>query len=307
MIKLSRQTKEIVKTILFFGAVALLLLVYVIYPLSRSKKLMARSDIDQYNQDSLVANDAGAYLQAGLPVDTFRFESDAMTILACLKVPAKEDTGSYIRGTAILLHDDGANRDSLINLARMFHDTGFAVITLDLRAAGKTTGKYRGEGYLEATDIQSLISHLEIHGQISHPLLIVGYGRGAEAARLTTFEEQRVDAVIAVRPYLTTKRMQDILKQRYDTYWFPFYRTIMWWWYNIRSGYGAPYRDTENLRPVEKPTVIYLEPQDLDIEEINRLKEISSGELLEVLPLPAGDQEIFEKAVSLAATIRSNS
>ena len=81
----------------------------------------------------------------------------------------------------------------------------------------------------------------------------------------------------------------------------------MWWWYNIRSGYGAPYRDTENLRPVEKPTVIYLEPQDLDIEEINRLKEISSGELLEVLPLPAGDQEIFEKAVSLAATIRSNS
>ncbi len=307
MAKISRQTKEIIKTILFFGAIALLLVTYVIYPLNRAKTLMAREDLDQYSQDSLAENAAGLYVEAGLEADTFRFESDALTNLACLEIPVRRDSGVVPRGTAILLHDDGANRDSLVSLAKMFSDSGYIVFALDLRASGRTSAKYRGEGYLEATDIQALISHLEIHGHIAHPLLIVGYGRGAEAARLATFEEERIDAVIAVRPYLTTKRMQNILRQRYDTYWFPFYRTIMWWWYNIRSGYGAPYRDTENLRPVTTPTVIYLDEKDMEIEEVTHLKEISPKELLEILPLPVDDAAVFEKATALAATIRTDS
>ena len=47
--------------------------------------------------------------------------------------------------------------------------------------------------------------------------------------------------------------MLDRFRERYHTYWFPFYRSMMWWWYNIRSSYAASYRETGDVRAVNCP------------------------------------------------------
>jgi len=279
MARLSRQTKEIIKTVLFLLAIAILVAVYIVYPLIRTKAMMGRADIDDYNSDSLALNDPAVYVDAGLPVDTFRFESDGLTNLACLYIPVDSgsETASDPAGTVILLHDDNETRDSLVELASMFHKQGLVVVTYDQRASGLTTGKYRGDGQQEGADLQGLISHLEIREKIVHPLHVVGFGLGADAAMLAALEEERIDGVLAVEPYLSTKRLQDVLRQRYDTYWFPFYRTIMWWWYGIRSGYGAPYRRIDDIRPVRCLTIVIADDSS---EEAVRLREVSPRGLL---------------------------
>ena len=298
MAKLSRQTKEIIKTVLFFLVVALLVFVYIIYPLNRTKAIMARPGVDDYNNDSLVTNDPAPFVEAGLPADTFRFEPDVLANLACLLVPAPPDSLLEPKGTVFLVPGETQTRDSLITLTAALHNEGYAVYTYDSRASGKSTGKYRGDGTHEASDIEQLISHFEIHGQIVHPLYIVGFNLGADAAMLAALEEQRIDGVVAVGPYLTTPYMQDVFKERYQTYWFPFYRTIMWWWYEIRSGYATIYRRVEDLQPVPCRTLVMLTNQQIDGEAALRLKEISGADNLTVNPIPAGDSLIYESILS---------
>lgn len=279
MAKLSRQTKEIIKTVLFLLVVGVLIFFFIIYPLTRAKVMMGRVDIEDFNPDSLAINDPGPYAEIDSSVDTFYLESDGLTTLACLYLKAPKDSAD---GTAILLHRDGDNRDSLLYLAQSIHNNNFNVITYDQRASRFSTGKYRGEGYYESSDIEALISYLELREKIIHPLYVIGFETGADGAILAAHEEKRINGVIAIDPYLTTMRMQDVLKDKHDAMWFPFYRSMMWWWYNIRSGYAAPYRKIENLSAVTCTTLILLSPDFENIEEITKLKELSPIELLTV-------------------------
>ncbi len=306
MAKLSRQTKEIIKTVLFFIVLALVLFVYVIYPLNRAKALMARANIDQYSPDSLITNDPAAYAEAGLPADTFRIESDGLTNLACLSVPVAGDSATTARGTVFLIHRDADNRDSLVSLAAILHDSGFAVYTYDQRASQRSTGKYRGDGTHEASDLEELISHLEIRNMVTHPLYVVGYQLGADAALLAAEEEKRIDGVVAIGPYLTTLRMQDALRERFDTYWFPFYRTIMWWWYEIRSGYATIYRRLEDIRGVNCRTLVLVAPDRADSKEMTRLKEVSQPELLRVQTLSQDENTVYRAVLEFLTSSPTN-
>ncbi|NOY88627.1 MAG: hypothetical protein GXO93_04445, partial [FCB group bacterium] len=74
--KLSRQTKEIIQTVIFLLVIALLVFAYIIYPLNRTKHMLARKNIDSFSNDSLVLNDPTVFTDSGLVVDTFRVEAD---------------------------------------------------------------------------------------------------------------------------------------------------------------------------------------------------------------------------------------
>ncbi|RKX24528.1 MAG: hypothetical protein DRP47_11245 [Candidatus Zixiibacteriota bacterium] len=290
MAKLSQNIKEIIKTVGFLVIVGILITAYMIYPLNRTKATMGRQNVDDYNPDSMVVNDISAYIEAGLcdtgltdtaeiTFDTFRVETDGLTNIACLWLTPSRNNDSAM-GTIFLIHDDEANRDSLAPMAQVFIDSGFSVVVYDQRGTGRSTGKYRGEGRYEADDLQEIIRYLDLRGRIVHPLVIVGHSLGADAAMLCALDEGRIDCVVAVTPYLSSTRWLDLLKQKHDMIWFPFFRTIMWWWYNIRSSYAAPYRELEDIRPVGCPTLLIVDNETITCDEVIRLKEISSAELL---------------------------
>ncbi|MCK4858357.1 MAG: alpha/beta hydrolase, partial [candidate division Zixibacteria bacterium] len=295
MARISRQTKEIIKTVIVLLIVAALVVVFIVYPLNRVRVSMGRADMDSYNPDSLPANDAGAWIEAGLSPDTFHVESDGLTTIACLYIKADTDSGSESSGTVFLIHTDGADRDEMLPLARTFLDSGFSVVAFDQRATQRSSGKYRSDGQFEATDVEEIIRYLDLRGQTTHPLILVGFGIGADAALLAALEEKRIDLVVAVNPYLTTRRMQDMLKVRHDMYWFPFFRTMMWWWYGIRSSYAASYRGIDAIKAVSCPTLLLTRPEDSSDAEVLRLKELSSPEFLESATLPATDEELHDR------------
>jgi len=296
-VKISRQTREYINMALFLLIVAAVLLVFVFYPLNRTKALMAREGVDDYDEDSVVANDVTAWGEAGLAPDTFRIEADGLTVLAGLTClpgtdsPAGDSTAERsdsdsLRGTILLLPAEYANRDSLLPLAQRFLEMGYAVTTIDQRATGCSTGKYHGEGQYEAEDLLMVLAWMDIRSRLHHPVTVVGFSLGGDAAILAAQEESRIDKVVAINPYLTSRRMQDVLKERHDTYWVPFYRSIMWWWYDIRSGYAAPYRDIGQLAAVGGPTLILADQATLESDEFHALEALSDPALLDGRPVP---------------------
>lgn len=303
MARISRQTREIIKIVIFFVVVGLILTFYVIYPLNRTKALMGRSDIDDFRTDSLPANDPALYIEAGLNPDTFRLEIDKITTLAGLYIePAvdslKTDTPFVPKGTVILLHDERLNRNSMIPLAKSLSDSGFIVVVYDQRACGLSSGSYRGEGFYEANDLEEIIPYLELRQKIHQPLSVVGFSVGADAALLAAVDEKRIEKVVAIDPYLTTIRYQNILKAEHGTLWIPFFRTVMWWWYDLRSGYAAPYRTLDNLQPVACPTLLMVGSDQMEVSEIVKIKELSEANSLVLKPTPVDETAFFNEIIA---------
>ncbi len=279
---LSRTARETIKTILVLLLAAVLVAVYVIYPLNRTKALMARADVDSFKPEPLPANDPSAFLATGLAVDTFRVEADGLTKLACVRVNAKTDSGRAPYGLAVLVHQEGLDRTSLIESAQTLADSGVEVIVYDQRASGLSSGKYRSDGQLESADLEAVIGYLEIQGRLRHPLTVVGWGIGADAALWASVDEPRIDRVIAIEPNLTSECMVQQVLEKNNAMWFPFNKTIFWWWYKIRSGYAVAYRTEGNLAPVKCRTIIGLPSGRLGDAELRKLTDISSKELLTV-------------------------
>ena len=281
--------------VIFVLVAALLIVTYIVYPMNRTKAVFGRDDVDNYYEDSLEINDPSTWIDSGLLADSFTVEADGLTTLACLYVLPDSSMQDSIRGTVFLLHDNSADRDDMLPLARIATETGYSVVAYDQRASGRSTGSYHGEGQYEATDLEEVIRYLDLRKKIHHPLTIVGFGLGGDAALLNVFEDARIDRIMAINPYLTTERMLTMLKTRHETYWFPLYYTTMWWWYGIRSGYAAPYREVESVQAVACRTLILVGDDVSQDPEVVLLKELSPPELLTVEILPDDETNLAEK------------
>jgi pimeloyl-ACP methyl ester carboxylesterase len=292
MARMNQTVKEVLQIVVFLVVVGLLVMIFAVYPLNRTKAILGRSDMDEINPDSLPMNDPTAFVDAGLSVDTFRIEPDGLTNLACLDVHPTGDTlptaeRPVPRGTAILLHDEREDRAAMIPLAGQLADSGFFLCVYDQRGTGYSSGEYHGDGQLEAGDLGEVIAYLAVRDLIHHPFMIVGFGVGADAAIIRAREEPRIDGVVAVKPYLTTDRWFDMLKQEYGMYWTPFGQTMFTFWYEMRSGYSIPDRGLDNLQGVFCPTLLVAPPDQLDDEAVTVLGERSEQGLLRTMTLPA--------------------
>ena len=295
---MSETVREIINIAIFLIVAGLLVAFYIVYPLSKTAQMMGRTSGVEVKLDSLPPNNAQTFIDSGLvEVDTFRVEADGLTNLAAVLVPANDDSLSVPSGMTILLHGQNQTRDSLIPLVQSLVNSGQTVVTFDQRAAGLSTGKYHGSGRYEASDVEEVLAWLEIRGKIIHPLSVVGFGIGADAALLVDQQEERIDRVVAVEPYLTTTRMLDMQKALHNTIWFPFYRTVIWWWYGVRSGYVVEYRKIEQIRPVVSKTLILIPEKAAEEPEFTHLKDISSAEQLIIRTEDQGGQSVESQIV----------
>ncbi len=277
MAKLSRKTKEAIKTIIVLIIVGLLFTAYAIYPLNNSDTLFARADIEQFNSDSLPPNEKGIYDDSELIVDTFRVEPDGLTSLACLYIT--DTTSDSTLGTVIVIPSSDTTRSSQLPLIKELIKNSYRCITYDQRASGLSSGKYHGFGTLEAGDLQELISYLEIHGQITPPLYVVGIELGADAALTCAVDESRIKKVVAIEPYLTTDNIIESAQIKHHSIWFPFYNRVMYWWYKLNAGYEPAYRELTDISPVSCKTLVLTNTDD---EAVTTLKSLSDKSLLTV-------------------------
>jgi dienelactone hydrolase len=238
MARISKATRETTKTILVLIGVILLIICYVMYPLNRSKAFFARKDFDTFDAKVKLANDVTPLVAVGLTVDTFRVDADGLTSLNAFITPLP-----HARGTVVLTTWEQYDRVYFAPMVKELADSGFGVVLYDLRGSGGSSGKFASDGQLEMQDLEAIVSHLELHNQLAHPLIIAGYGPGADGALMAPSEEKRIDAVLAVDPVLTTDRLVNLRRAAHGSIWFPFWEPVIWWWYKIRSGYAIDFRE----------------------------------------------------------------
>jgi hypothetical protein len=297
MARMSRATRETLQTISVLVAAILVILVYVVYPLNRSKVFFGRQDIDKFDPKLKPANDPTLFVQAGLAADTVRVEADGLTELAAVSIPAAGTFATAPRAQVILPLSDEFDRTKAAPLAKLLADSGFSVWVYDQRATGSSTGTYHSDGQLEAQDLEALVSFLELHGKIHHPMIAVGHGLGGDATLVASMEEKRIDAVLAISPFLTTAHQVAELRRQHGLIWFPFWENILWWWYKIRSGDAADYRTVSDLRPLTTRSIIAA--SESGNPELAKLRELTGPELLRIAPVPGSDEELAKLIIGL--------
>ena len=287
MARTYNQTVETIKIIIFLSTIGFLLAAYAIYPLNKIKTISARENVDEYNPDSVATNSALPFFEAGLTADTFSVESGQQIIIQGLYCD-RANLDDSAKGTVLLLHKDLSDRTQFIEQAKVLSASGYQVVLYDQRASGFTTGKYRGDGRQEASDLTEVLRYLNIRGRLFLPVTVVGFQLVADAEILSA-PEGWINKLVLINPYLTSQRMQNILKEQYDLYWFPFYRTTMWYWFQIRSNYETPYRKIEDIKAVKLPTLMFINEKYADDAELLRYTELADEIEFELKTLPADE------------------
>lgn len=304
----STSLKDILQIFTFLAVTGLFIGFYVAYPLNRTAALFGRADLESFSPDSLPPNDPTLFAQSGIATDSFSIETDGLTTIAALYLTPKTDTKvastgtlTTSSGTIILIHNERNDRGSMLPLAKELLASGFFVVVYDQRASGFSGGKYHGDGFFEATDLAEIIPWLDIRQRISHPLIAVGFSLGADAALIAARSEVRIDGVIAIEPYLSTDRRLTLLKKEHSSIGIPFFKTVIWWWYDLRSGYESRYTDVDDIEPVASPTLILASQASQKSKEFLRLAELSSPELLSYKDRPETDNKLNNLVTEILA------
>lgn len=305
MPRLSRTTKEIIKTTIAVIVIVLLVFFYWVYPLNRAKAMWGRADLDSYQKDSILArsNDPTLFTGVNQAVDTFRLEVDANTILAALRVYPVSNPSP--RGTIILLHTEKSDRSSMAELTKSLVDSGFSVVVYDQRASGLSTGRYHSDGLMEGPDLEAMVAHLGIHNQLVAPVVVVGWRAGADAALLAQADEKRISAVLAIEPYLSTARFVESYQSQLQLWKFPFWRTLLWFWFNARSSYGLGFVNSGDVAAVTGRATLMMSEADQSSTEVATVKT-KSGSNVTFRPVETDMNKLAGVIVSLAMAEPAN-
>jgi len=303
---MSKKTKEIVQTTAVLVTIALLVIFYIIYPLIAVSKMTQRPDSDRFEDPEFtLENDASFFIDSGLSPDTFTVVTDDNIRLAAAYFRPDSNVFDIPRATALLIHNVGLDRTSMMPYIQPLLDSGIGVVIYDQRASGLSGGQYQTPGIFEAEDVNQAIINLKYHDRLFRPLIAVGFGIGADAALLSSNEESRLDRIIAVDPYLTPNRWLRLRTEERGILTIPFYKMVYYWWYKKITGFPYDRHGVDDIKPVVARTLLIMGEDKMEDEEIGRLQEIM-GDLLKTQLKPNDDAMLRDLIVNNIYTAAEN-
>ena len=107
------------------------------------------------------------------------------------------------KGTAIILHgmNDTKADFPYFHAAKPLTRLGYDVVLIDLRAHGRSGGKYITFGAKEKHDVQAVMDALLQNNQVAQPLYVFGANLGGSVAIQYAAIDNRVKGVVALSPY----------------------------------------------------------------------------------------------------------
>jgi pimeloyl-ACP methyl ester carboxylesterase len=106
------------------------------------------------------------------------------------------------RGTVVLLHGWMMNGDAMLPWSLQLAESGYRVITIDLRNHGHSGAGPSGYGTFESDDVIDVIDTLQRRGEVVGPLYLFGVSYGAATALFTADKlGDRVTGVVAMESF----------------------------------------------------------------------------------------------------------
>jgi uncharacterized protein len=125
----------------------------------------------------------------GLPYGTHHIPVGREITLEAWYVPRPNAVG-----TVLMFHGYSACKSALLPEAHALHAMGYAVLLVDLRGHGGSSGHMTSVGYLEADDVAAAAAYAQHDLAAAQPLILYGQSMGAAALL-------RAVAVNGVRPH----------------------------------------------------------------------------------------------------------
>lgn len=156
------------------------------------------------------------------------FEKEA--VKADWTITSKDDlklSASYIAAekknntTVIIAHGYMGSRLDMAGIAKMYHEQGYNVLVPDMRAHGKSEGKYVGFGYLEKNDFKRWVDKtIQMNGSASQ-IVLHGHSMGGATVMLATSENlpKNVKAIVEDCGY--TSAVAELSHQMKELYHLP--------------------------------------------------------------------------------------
>jgi alpha-beta hydrolase superfamily lysophospholipase len=115
---------------------------------------------------------------------------------------SKAPTATH-KGTAIILHGMNETKADFpyFGAAKPLARMGYDVVLMDLRAHGRSGGKYITYGAKEKHDVQAVMDALVQNKQVAEPFYVFGANLGAAVAIQYAAIDSRVKGVVALSPY----------------------------------------------------------------------------------------------------------
>jgi alpha-beta hydrolase superfamily lysophospholipase len=122
---------------------------------------------------------------------------------------AKGGVAPTAKGTVLILHGLAESKGTYpyLGAAQRLSQRGFDVVLLDLRAHGRSGGKYVTYGGREKYDVMAVMDQLCSKGDVSAPIYVFGVTLGGATAIQYAAIDPRVKGVIAVAPYKDARSM----------------------------------------------------------------------------------------------------
>ncbi len=105
------------------------------------------------------------------------------------------------RGTILVLHDYGSQKESMSPWAYVLAQAGYRVVLIDLRGHGQTTGRTISYGKFETADLKRVLDYAARRRVGSIKVGVLGVGYGANLALHWAARDPRVRTVVAIGPY----------------------------------------------------------------------------------------------------------
>lgn len=106
------------------------------------------------------------------------------------------------RGTVVLLHGWMMNGDAMLPWSLQLAQSGYRVVTIDLRNHGHSGAGPSGYGTFESDDVVDVIDALQAKGEVVGPLYLFGVSYGAATALFTADKlGDRVTGVVAMESF----------------------------------------------------------------------------------------------------------
>ncbi len=126
------------------------------------------------------------------------------------------DPRGTVKGTIVLLHGLGDQKEGMLPFAQTFAEAGWRAIAPDLRAHGESGDKYCTFGYYEKWDCRALLDAVKARGYDVDRVGVIGGSLGAAVALQWAAIDPRVKTVIALAPFAEMSDEADYLLRRHN-------------------------------------------------------------------------------------------
>lgn len=129
---------------------------------------------------------------SGLPYKLVQLTTQDKIQLACWYMPSRN------RAVIIVLHGEGGNRLAMLPHIKMLAKAGYGVLTCDRRAHGASTGNNRSWGWLEVSDVGTMLAYVRERPDVDPSRIgIFGFSMGAQVALRSAAQFKTVRVIVA--------------------------------------------------------------------------------------------------------------